>query len=283
MSSAPTAAVEDDVRDTIEETVKEQPWLHQVARTGWVAKGVVYALMGITAVSIGRNRPTDDKASPEGALDRVADARGGTALLWLLLVGLGVYVLWRLVTAALVRGNDVRDWLTRAGYLGSALFYVAIALAAGRAVLAGGTPEDSNAIERMSSNLLASTGGRWLLLAVGAVVAVVGLVFAVDKALRRRFRDELHLERASASQRKLVEAAGVIGWLGRGLVTVAVGVFVIQAAWTVDRSDARGFDRALRELASRSGGGSLVIACGVALIAYGFFCWLSVPYQELEG
>lgn len=282
-SSSTIASGGDDVRDTIEETVKERPWLRHLARTGWIAKGVVYTLMGATAVSIGRNRATDDQASPEGALDRVAEAPGGTALLLLLLVGLGVYVLWRLASAALVRGTGIRDWLTRAGYLGSALFYVAIAWAAGRAALSGGSPEDSNSIERASSRLLASSSGRWLLLALGGVVLAVGLVFVVDKAIRRRFRDELHLERASAGQRRLVESAGVVGWLGRGLVTAAVGLFVLQAAWTVDRSDARGFDRALRELASRSGGGLLVAACGVALIAYGFFCWLSLPYQELEG
>jgi hypothetical protein len=281
--SAPAAAEADDVREAIEDTVKERPWLQRLARSGWVAKGVVYVLMGITAVSIGRNRATNDKASPEGAIDQVAEAPGGAALLWLLLVGLGVYVVWRLVTAALVRGNDLRAWLTRLGFLGSALFYLTIGLAAGRAVLAGGSSEHVNAVERLSSRLLASTAGRWVLLALGAVVVGVGLVFVFDKAIRRHFRDDLHLEDAQVAQRRLVVGAGVLGWLGRGLVTSAVGVFVLQAAWTVDRSDARGFDRALRELASRDGGGTLVAACGVALVAYGLFCWLSLPYQELEG
>ena len=70
--------------------------------------------------------------------------------------------------------------------------------------------------------------------------------------------------------------------MGRGLVTTAVGFFVTKAAWEVDRDDARGFDRALRELAAHAQGRFVVLAVGVGLIAYGVFCILSFRYQELE-
>ena len=47
-----------------------------LTRFGWIAKGVVYALMGLTAFTIGRQRPTSDDASPEGAVAQLAcDAR----------------------------------------------------------------------------------------------------------------------------------------------------------------------------------------------------------------
>ncbi len=273
----------DDVRDDVEDTIDEHPSLLLLARTGWVAKGIVYALMGLTAISIGRRQPTDDDASPGGSLGAVADARWGTPLLGLLVAGLVVYVCWRLVTAALMRGTSTRDWLTRAGHVASAASYSVLAVSTVRALLAGGQPRDSNSIERVSSAMLETIWGRWMLLAVGAVIVGIGAVFVVETGVRRSFCDDLHLENASERERQVVTVTGVVGWIGRGLGTAAVGAFVIGAAWTTDPDDARGLDQALRELATMTYGGVAVIASGVALIGYALFCWTSLRHRKLEG
>ena len=47
----------DKVSEKTEQTVAEHPWVERVARFGWIAKGVVYGLMGLTAFTIGRHRP----------------------------------------------------------------------------------------------------------------------------------------------------------------------------------------------------------------------------------
>jgi hypothetical protein len=272
-----------DPREAVEDTIEEHPWLLRLARTGWLAKGVVYLLMGLTAIDIGRHRPTGDDASPEGVLAQVAGAPLGRTLLVVLILGLAVYVLWRTCSAGLVRGNGARDWLTRIGYLASAAFYTVLATSAFGAVVRGEEPGRSDSVESLSSRMLGTTGGRWILMVVGLIIVIVGLVFIVDKGVRRSFRDDMHLEQASEGERRLVEIAGVVGWTGRGLVTAAVGGFVMNAARTADRSEARGFDRALRELASRQVGGTVVICAGVALIAYALYCWVSLRHRRLEG
>ena len=61
----------EQVSDKVEEKVEQHPWLEHLARFGWIAKGVVYVLMGLTAFTIGRRRPTSDDASPEGAVGQL--------------------------------------------------------------------------------------------------------------------------------------------------------------------------------------------------------------------
>lgn len=274
--------VTNSVPETVDGVVDDQPWVKAVASAGWVAKGVVYTLMGLTAFAIGRGKPSDDQASPEGAISQVVANPAGRFLLGILSVGLFLYALWRLLSAALVRGNELKDWLHRVGYLFSAAFYFLLAFTAARAVIRDVQPEDSNTIEELSRSMLESSIGRWVLFLVGVVAFAVGLYFIVDKGFGKSFLEELDLSGASKQERSAITAAGVIGWVGRGFVTAAVGFFVSKAAWEVDRDDARGFDRALRELAANDYGRYAVIAAGVALIAYGVFCIMSFRHQELD-
>ena len=274
--------VTNSVPETVDGVVDDQPWVKAVASAGWVAKGAVYTLMGLTAFAIGRRKPSDDQASPEGAISQVVANPAGRFLLGVLSVGLFLYATWRLLSAALVRGSELKDWLQRVGYLFSAAFYSLLAFTAARSVIRDVQPEDSNTIEELSRSMLESPIGRWVLFIVGVVAFAVGLYFIVDKGFGKSFLDELNFSKASKQERSAITAAGVIGWVGRGFVTAAVGFFVSKAAWEVDRDDARGFDRALRELAAHDYGRYAVIAAGVALIAYGVFCIMSFRHQELD-
>ena len=276
------APVLDKVADGVEGAVDDRPWLKNLLRAGWLAKGVVYTLMGLTAVTIGRGKPTDDEASPEGAIGQLTEHSGGSALLIVLTVGLVLYAVWRLISAVIVNGSDADAWLHRIGYLFSASFYSLLALAAVRALTRGSDVEDPNTIERLSASALESSVGRWILLTAGLVVIGVGLYFVIKKGLQRSFLDELDLAGCPEGERRLVRTSGTIGWIGRGFVTAAVGVFVVLAAWHADSSEARGFDRTLREVSSDSVGGWVVVAAGIGLIAYGIFCLLSMRHVKLE-
>ena len=82
------------VADNVDAAVRERPVIETITQLGWIAKGLVYLLMGATATSIARQRPTDDQASPKGALGQVLDQPGGRVLLGVLAVGLVLYTAW---------------------------------------------------------------------------------------------------------------------------------------------------------------------------------------------
>lgn len=271
------------VPDAVDDAVTKRPWVGHVLRIGWGAKGVVYVLMGFTAITVARHASTPDEASPEGALGQLSANPGGRALLLIAGGGLLLYATYRVLSAALVRGADVGDWMDRAGYMFSAVFYVMIGAAAIAAAVHGDRPEDSNAVERVSSWALGMPAGRWLLLVGGMVVVGIGVYFVIDRGLKRSFLDDLSLADAVPGEREAVVWTGTVGWIGRGIVTGMVGVFIARAAWSARHDEARGFDRALREVASSHAGSLLVGGSGVALVLYGVFCIAAVRHLEIEG
>jgi hypothetical protein len=271
------------VSEKAEQTVEEHPWLEKLARFGWLAKGAVYFLMGLTAFTIGRRHPTPDDASPQGAVAQLRSTSFGTVLIWALVVGLVLYVVWRLLSAAFVRGNGFKCWAQRIGYLFSAGFYTLLAFTAVTAVVHAKGRKDDNTVERLSAWALGHPVGRWALLVVGVGVIGVGIYFIVDKGIKKSFLDDLDLSNTKEPERKAITTAGVVGWISRGVATAAVGFFVAQAAWRYDPNDARGFDNAFRELSTHTIGSIAVIVTGLALVVYGVFCALIVRHLDLEN
>ena len=112
----------------------------KAGRAGWFAKGVVYLLAGLLALSVAvkasgwsdaTSATGNREASPTGAIKTVAGSPGGTALLWLLAIGMFMYAAWRVVTALLPGGTDAKAWLHRIGYVVSAIIYSTLAFRAG--------------------------------------------------------------------------------------------------------------------------------------------------------
>jgi hypothetical protein len=282
-------SVPDAVDDALHgPTGDRMPWVEPLLRTGWVAKGVVYLLMGMTAFSLARHGSArhgseGDQASPEGALGQLAARPGGVPLLAVTGGGLVLYALWRTLSAALVRGGDGEAWARRVGYLLSAIFYAVIGAAAVVAAVHGDRPRDSGTIERASRWALGVSAGRWMLLLGGAIIVVVGVSFVIDRGVRRAFLDDLRFDDVLPGERAAVVWLGTLGWIGRGIVTVLVGGFVARAAWTARSETARGFDGALRDVAASSLGSWLVGVTAIGLVLYGAFCVVAVRHLELEG
>ena len=89
-------------------------WL---ARSGFVARGLIYGIIGILAIklALGDGGTTTNQ---QGALKTIAHQSFGKTLLILVAVGLGGYALWRLVRAALgARAGGFRHRLRAASRL----------------------------------------------------------------------------------------------------------------------------------------------------------------------
>jgi hypothetical protein len=277
----------------VEEVARRHPSLVAVSRLGWVAKGVVYLLVGVLAVPIalqGAGSARDDggagEASQLGAVAEIAESSFGRLALWLIAIGLALYVLWRVVSILLPADNTPTAWLTRLGYAVSAIVYSALAWAAVSfarhgATAAGAESEDAK-VERFTRELMEKSAGRWLVGLIGAVVVAVGAYFVL-KGWRASFRDELQPGGVGPVRHESIVTLGRIGWAGRGIVMALVGWFLIRAAVEFRPDDAKGIDGALREVNGTTFGTPLVWFAAIALIVYGVFCVVSAPRQRLTG
>ncbi len=264
-----------------------------MARLGWVAKGIVYALVGVLAVPIAiqglradRTRADDAEASPMGAVAAIADTSLGAIALWIVAAGLALYVVWRLLSIMLPAENTAVTRLTRAGYAVSAAMYSflawsALSFATGERAAREAETEDAK-VERITRELMDTTTGRWLVGAIGACVVGIGIFFVV-RGVRASFHDDLEPRDVGPISLESIVAFGRVGWVGRGVVLILVGWFVTSAAVRFRPSDAHGLDGSLREVTELAIGPLIVGSAALALIAYGLFCVISAPRQRLTG
>jgi hypothetical protein len=272
----------------VAQAVHRNPFVETLGRAGWVAKGVVYAIFGFLAFAIARNGGASaDEASPRGAVGKVAESSAGTIVLWILAIGLALYALWRLISAVLPGDDDTEAKLTRVGYLVSALVYGALSWTAVSYARSGGgqseqAGSDDARVAELTRDLMGHTGGRLLVGVVGAVLLVLGGVFAYQ-ALTRKFEDDLEPGSVGPVSHETIVRLGVVGWLARAVTMVLIGVFVLQAAIDYNPDEAAGLDDALRRTADSGAGALLVAVTGIGLILYGAFAALSAPRQRLSG
>ena len=195
---------------------RDHPGLVKVGRAGWFAKGVVYVGAGVLALLVAAKATGWSKAasggtqeaSPTGALKTIAQMSGGKLLMWVLAAGMLLYALWRLVSATLPGGSDIKAWATRIGYMVSAVIYITFALTAVSLARATTASPDGNAkVSSLSGRVMAHGGGRLVIGVAGAIAIGAGL-YRVVKGLRVDVTDELDLSGWTPARRVWTKRIG---------------------------------------------------------------------------
>ena len=283
-----TSTPEEVGSDELQEFVREHRSLVTFARVGWVSKGIVYALVGVLALTIALadegEAAQGAEASQTGAITRIAQASYGTFVLAVVAAGLVIYALWRIVTILLPAKNDGHTWLTRVGYAVSALVYLVLAWTAVSYIRTaredtGGTSEEAK-VDGLTGEIMSHSGGQWLIGIVGLVVIGIGVYFFV-RAIRRPFDDQLDGRGVGPLEHRHLVVLGRIGWTGRAVMMVLIGFFLTRAAWRADADEASGLDGALRQASETTIGGALVFVVAIGLIVYGVYCVISAPRKRL--
>lgn len=260
--------------------------LEGVARTGMVAQGVLYILVGLAALRIafgdGGSGGGGQQADQSGALRELAAQPFGLLLVWAVGIGLAGLALWRLSEAAFgaseKRGHKTRKRLTSAGrfvlyaVLASSVFSFA------NGEKSGGSSDAKS--EDITARALSLPAGELLVGGVGLVVAVFGAWGAVQ-ALRRKYHDQLRMSRIPRRSRTWVDVLGVSGGIARGAVLVALGAFAMEAAWSSDADEAKGMDGALRSFPDTPAGPWLLVAVAVGVTLYGLFCFMLARWRRV--
>ena len=274
--------------DAAEAFLHRHPWVVDVGRVGWLAKGVVYTLTGVLAMTVVADpfEVSTDEANQMGAVAEIAQQPFGEALLWVMAIGLFVYAAWRIVTVVMPADTDGHALLKRIAYLVSAIVYVFLALTAisfarhpGTSGTASTEGEDAK-IERFTADVMGWTGGRWLVGLIGLVVIGIGVYFFV-KAVTGKFEKDLEHKSVGPLSWDVIRAMGRIGWIGRAAMMSLIGVFLVRAAQRFDPNEASGLDDSLRRIADDSLGVALVFVVAIGLIVYGVFCLVTVTTQKL--
>ncbi|MFD3547110.1 DUF1206 domain-containing protein [Streptomyces sp. NPDC058655] len=250
------------------------------ARTGLVARGVLYVLVGVLAVRIAFGEGGQE-ADRQGALQELAGKPFGSALVWAVGIGLVCMMLWRLSEAVFgATGPDGGKTSKRLASAGRAVFYGVVAFSVLSFATGSGGQSGDQQSRDMTSKAMELPGGPWWVGAVGVAIAVAGVVIAVQAA-RRTFRKHLAMQGVSEAVRKGVEVLGVTGGVARGTVFAAAGGFVVYAAVRFDPSEAKGIDDTLRSLTQTPAGPWLLVAVAVGLVLFGVFSFAMARWRRV--
>jgi len=250
------------------------------ARAGFVARGLLYGIIGILAIKLALGGGGGDSASQKGALEAIAHQPFGKFLLILVAVGLAGYSLWRLIRAALGHGPEASDsGMERVAAAGSGIVYAGFCALAIE-ILVGAGSGSSTKPNAGAAGVFAWPGGVWLVGIVGAFFIVIGL-YQGYRGVSHDFLKDSKTEEMSNGVRAWVKWIGTFGYLSRMVVFVLVGVFLIKAAIDYDPNKAVGLDGALAKVRDSAYGPYTLGVVATGLIAFGLYSLSDARYRRL--
>jgi len=272
------SATVDGAQAAGEEVAQSAPfeWL---SRAGFVARGVIYGIIGILALQLALG--AGGKATnQQGALKTIAQQPFGKLLLILVAVGLGGYAIWRFVRAGLGHGPESSDSrFDRVAALASGVVYAGLCVIAVK-VLLNEKASSSGDPHKVAAGVFGWPAGVWLVGIAGVTMVGVGL-YQGYRGLSKDFLDDSKTEEMKPVERRWITGLGVFGHLARMVVFCLVGVFLIKAALDYDASAAIGLDGALAKIVNASYGPWLlgIVACG--LIAFALYSVSDARYRRI--
>lgn len=248
-----------------------------MARTGFVAKGTVYLLLGLLGIQAAVG--TGQAGSFNRVLIEVLQAPFGRLLLTILAVGLAWYAVWRFIEAfgdANRKGSEPKGLAARGIYFVSGCVYAALAFDATAILMRW--DNSSGDVRSIFANLL--TGP----LAVVAGIAVLAYgVYQFWKGVSGSLSKQLNEGEARREAGPWVLALSRIGIAGRAFVFIALGFWLAtHPAVGPSMANGSGAVGSLRLFERFPQGELFMFAAAVALMAYGAYQLVHSRYRRIN-
>lgn len=281
--STSTMSKKDRAEQHAEEGARQaRPWVKKVSQLGYATKGLVYAIIGVLAAQAAFGTGGQTTGS-SGALIEIVTQPFGRVLLSIVAVGLAGYALWRFVEAAIdpdQQGSDAKGIGKRLSYVVSGILYAGLAFTAVQIIMGSGGG-GGNSTQHWTARLMSQPFGVWLVGIVGVLVIGTGL-YQIYKGLSAKFREKMIIGQMSQREETVAVNAGRVGLTARGIVIGLIGVFLMQAAWQAQPSEAKGLGATLQEIAQQPYGPWLMGIVALGLIAYGIFMGFMARYRKMD-
>jgi len=251
---------------------------------GYSARGVIYLIIGFFAIlaASGSGSEKDSK----GAIQTLLGQPFGTALVWILIVGLAGYVIWRL-TQALFDTDDhgvgpkalaIRTALLVSGLTYGTLCVYALSLLG---IFSGSGDGGSGSGGSSFAQFLNGIVGT------GVVTFALGVVFAgiamahVWKALTQKYEE--HFD-ASARAMRVIHPISMIGLIARGAIFAVLAILSFYRLFVsgATQGDSPGLAEALNFLQGLPFGQVLLAAIGVGLLAFALYSFIEARWRRIN-
>lgn len=255
-------------------------WMRRFILVGYIAKGTLYLLIGISAIQAILVR-SEEASGTYNTLVALGRQPLGGFFLFLLAVGLIGYVLRRLFQAVLDPGHlnsfKPKRIIHRLGYVMSGISYAGIAYSALDVNLQLGEQDDK--LKDFIKHLFVLPLGAWLIFLGGIFVVGIGLSY-VYGAYTGSYISDFRSSEIHDIFECLAIAVGKVGVAARGVAFILTGGLLIQAVVWTDIDLAGGLENAFRTLSAQPLGWLWLGLIGLGFIAYGLYLFVSVGYRR---
>jgi hypothetical protein len=252
-------------------TVDKSQGFITLVRLGYAARGVVYILLGYLALS------TAGKAreGASSAFEYLQDIPLGSALLWVVAIGLLAYAAFKLISAVgdiQHHGGDAKGALKRVGDLASGIAYSVLAYAAYQFATGAKHAAEGGQSQHMAGSVMDWSVGAFALGLVG-VGFIVGAFMQAKSAVTADFMKHIDGRAPTA-----VEAIGRAGSAARAVVFALIGWSLVQSAWLSQSGKAKGLGEAIVALRDK---GVLYTLVAIGLLLFGVFSLIMARYRVI--
>jgi len=251
--------------------------IKNIARTGYVAKGIIYLVTGVltfmAAINIG-----GEKAGKEEVLGFIKKQNLGSTLLILLSIGLLCYAIWRFAQAFVdpqKRHGKRKNKGQRFALFVSGLTYVSLA---GLAVLvAGGSSENSGL---KNSGILTATAGLWILAGIGLIFVGRG-IYQITRLFKTNFNRKFDLESMiNDKKRKIIKNSAYLGMSARAVIFFTIGYFALKGAITANLNEIKDTSDVFSFIETSFWGSFQLGLISLGFICYSIYMFLSAKYRS---
>lgn len=248
-----------------------------LVRVGYFSRAILYSVLGLIALtSAGRIGE-----GTNGIFEAIKEFPLGTAVLWLMVLGLLAYALFRAASTFFDienHGTDKTGWAKRIGHAGSAIGHLALAYSAFKFATAGSDSADG--AEQAASGVLSMEFG-------GAILGLLGIAFFITAAFQaKKGLTGSFMNRISAQAPSQTRLIGGIGYVARAVVFLVIGWSLFKAGFmSAGAEQVRTLGDAVASLA---GEGVIFTLVAAGLLAFGLFSlvlarYRIIPDMDAEG
>ena len=241
-------------------------WL---VRVGYFARAILYTMLGIVALT----SAAEISQGTDGIFRAIEGFPAGTAILWIMVIGLFGYSLFRFASPLFDienNGSDGTGWAKRIGHAGSGIGHAILAYAAFQFASGSGGSSGGGA-EGAAQGVLAMSFG-------GAVLGILGILFFITALVQlKKAVTADFMNRISGGAPSSTKLLGRIGYAARAVVYAVIGWSLVRAGFlSGDGDQIRTLGDALAELA---GSGALFTATAIGLLLFGLFSFVLARYR----
>ena len=245
-------------------------WL---VRVGYFSRAILYFVLGLIALT------SADKIAEgtNGIFQAIKDYPAGTAILWIMVVGLTAYALFRFCSPLFDienNGSDAKGWGKRIGHAGSGIAHIVLAYSAYKFATSGsgssGGSGGGGAQEAASGVLSVEFGG--IVLGILGIAFFLAAIFQAKKGITGEFMNRISAQAPSATR-----WLGGAGYLARGVVYTVIGWSLFKAGFmSSGASEVKSLGNAVASLADD---GFVFTLTAIGLMLFGLFSLVLARYR----